>query len=78
MCHFVIRDDEVFETMGELEELVPREDWVYDPVYGYEHYDPECCLCPLDLQATMKRAGYSTTMMDSQALIVEKEEVEEG
>lgn len=49
------REDEI-TTQGELAEFLGGPDALR--IQNVE-YDPPCCLCPVDLEATMKAAGYT-------------------
>lgn len=64
MCRCVVFDEteQVAETQGELAEIIGRENVV---ILDGDAIEDIYCLCPVDLEASAKRAGYEHSDMDA-------------
>lgn len=62
MCTEIQLGDKVIETIGGLVELVGKESIVISKTYENNSleglFEPDLCLCPVDIEATANKSGY--------------------
>jgi hypothetical protein len=56
MCTNLIINHKSILTIEELQAAIGKENVVIED--GYGELDGNCCLCPVDFEATAKKAGY--------------------
>jgi len=66
MCDYLYFDEKhtMCSNQAQLNAIVPFEKWVWEKLYNPE-YDPKTCLCPVNLRATLSKAGYKAKRMDN-------------
>lgn len=64
MCAEIEINGKQIETIGELAELIGKDNIVIlEDIYTQPRgklLEPELCLCPVDMERTASKAGYST------------------
>ena len=60
MCQSIAWGDEELTTQGDLAAEIPPDRWLHKPEYQERarRYDPDTCLCPVDVRATLEAAGH--------------------
>jgi hypothetical protein len=73
MCTSVTNTDtnEIVDTVAELQAMLelPKNLLVY--AEGYNSAPPDCCLCPIDIKATVEPMGYGYRAVDGYSMDVE-------
>jgi len=66
MCQYIYFDENhvMAANQEQLNQIVPFERWKWNNHYIPE-YEPKTCLCPINLKATLSKAGYKTKRLDS-------------
>jgi len=61
MCDYLYFDEKhtMCSNQAQLNAIVPFEKWVWEKHHNPE-YDPKTCLCPVNLKATLLKAGYKS------------------
>ncbi len=55
MCTFILLKNKEITIQSELAEFLESEDFIFDKIYGDVIFEPDVCLCPVDIPKTLDK-----------------------